>query len=108
MTRILGTKELTAANPGYSVSEKYERFNQKYNMIYQGEWNPDAAHISDEQWHLSRVNKLRKNVPGFTRLDWAYYSALVANLASSNFVVNRPNTGGTAWAPMVKQGYYKN
>ncbi len=106
--QLLGTRTLAHANPPYTVRADYQRFNQKYNMIYQGEWNPRLAHISDEQWHATRVNKLSRDLPGFTRLDWAYYSALVANLAASNFVVNRPNTGGTSWTPMIKQGYYKN
>jgi epoxyqueuosine reductase len=103
--RILGTKTLTAAQPGYSVNDKYRRFNQKYNMIFQGEWNPERKHCSDEQLYLSRADKVRRNVPGFTRLDWAYHSALVANLAASDYVINRPNAGGTSWSPMAKQHF---
>jgi epoxyqueuosine reductase len=106
--RILGTKTLEHDNPPYTVRDDYRRFNQKHNMIYQGEWNASLRHIADEQWHLTRVNKLTHNLSGFTRLDWAYYCALVANLAASDFVVNRPNKGGTSWTPMIKQGYYKN
>jgi reductive dehalogenase len=107
MIRVLGTKTLSAASPGYSVNETYRRFNQKNNMIWQGEWNPSRTHLSDEQLYLSRADKVRRNVPGFTRLDWAYFSALVANLASSNYVINRSNSGGTSWSPMARQGLYK-
>ena len=77
MIRVLGIKTLSAASPGYSVNETYRRFNQKNNMIWQGEWNPNRAHLSDEELYLSRADKVRRNVPGFTRLDWAYFSALV-------------------------------
>lgn len=102
--KILGTKTPAA---GYSVNDQYQRFNQKYNMIWQGEWNPARAHLSDEQLYLSRADKVRRNVPGFTRLDWAYFSALVANLNASNYVINRANYGGTSWSPMDRKGLYK-
>jgi len=102
--KILGTH--TPAAP-YSVNEHYQRFNQKYNMIWQGEWNPARAHLSDEQLYLSRADKVRRNAPGFTRLDWAYFSALVANLSASNFVINRADYGGTSWSPKARQGLYK-
>lgn len=105
---VLGTKTLTVDHPPYSVNDTYRRFNQKNNMIYQGAWNSNRAHLSDERWFQSRVEKGRKNLPGFTRLDWAYYSAMVANLAASNYVINRANVGGTSWSPIARGGLYRN
>jgi len=105
---VLGTRKLPAGNPGYSVNDTYVRFNQKNNMIFQGEWNSRRAHLCDQEWYLSRADKVRRNVPGFARIDWAYYSAMVANLASSDYVINRANTGGTSWSPLARGGLYKS
>ncbi len=104
---VLGTRTLSAADPGYSVNGTYRRFNQKNNMIWQGEWNPERAHLSDAALYSSRADKVRRGVAGFGRLDWAYFSALVANLASSSYVINRANEGGTSWSPMVREGLYR-
>jgi reductive dehalogenase len=105
---ILGTRKFSVGAPGYSVNEEYVRFNQKNNMIYQGEWNRQRAHLGDDEWYRSRADKVRNKTPGFARLDWAYYSAMVANLAASDYVINRANAGGTSWSPINRSGLYKN
>ena len=91
---------------GYSLDGTFRRFDQKYNMIYQGDWNPRWSHLSSANFYHSRVEKALQNLPGFSRLDWAYYAASTTNLAATNFKINISNDGGTSWQPFARSGYF--
>lgn len=107
MNWITGKKRLPLGQPNYSVKENYRRFNQKYNMVCQGEWNPRMAHLSNKKMYESRMAKVKQDLPGYSRLDLAYYSALTANLSATCFSINAANSGGTSWAPPERPNAYK-
>ncbi len=91
---------------GYSLDGTVQRFDQKYNMIYQGDWNPRFSHLSSANFYQSRVEKARQNLPGFSRLDWAYCAASTTNLAATSFKINIPNAGGTSWQSLARSGSF--
>ena len=93
----LGTEEQPGAAVRYAVRDDYRRFDQKRNLIYQGEWNPAFAGLSRTDLRRAREEKLKRSLPGFTRLDWAYQMAATANSNAAGFVINVPNSGGTSW-----------
>jgi reductive dehalogenase len=45
----------------------------------------------------AREDKLKRNLPGFTRQDWAYQMAATANTDATRLVINVPNKGGNTW-----------
>ena len=98
----LGTKEQSGAAVRYAVREDYRRFDQKRNLIYQGEWNPAFAGLSRSDLRQAWEEKLKRSLPGFTRLDWDYKMAATANSNASGFVINVPNSGGTSWRGIAK------
>ena len=98
----LGTREQPGAAARYEVGKNYRRFDQKRNLIYQGEWNPAFAGLSRTDLSQAREEKLKRNLPGFTRLDWAYQMAATANSNATGFVINVPNSGGTSWRGIAK------
>ncbi len=97
-----GTVPAAGAAIRYAVREDYRRFDQKRNLIYQGEWNPTFAGLSRSDLKRAREEKLRRGIPGFTRLDWAYQMAATANCDAARFVINVPNSGGTSWRGIAK------
>lgn len=78
------------------------RFDQKYNMYYQGEWNPACSHLSRESKYLSLRNKLREGGLGYTPLDDALQKGAGSVLRYLNIEINRANRGGTAWRTHVR------
>ena len=98
----LGTREQPGAAVRYKVRDDYRRFDQKNNLIYQGEWNPAFAGLSRTDLRRAREEKLKRSLPGFTRLDWAYQMAATANCDAARFVINVPNSGGTSWRGIAK------
>lgn len=91
------TRKDTFAAQRYGVLDTYQRFNQKNNMIYQGEWKPELSNLSMKKWKQNRINKIEKNIMGFSPLDWAFYRAATTNSNALNFIDNVPNKGGTSW-----------
>ena len=102
MKNPFGAREGSGAAVRYEVRKDYRRFDQKRNMIYQGEWNPAFAGLSRADLRRAREDKLKRNLPGFTRLDWAYQMAATANSDASRFVINVPDSGGTSWRGIAK------
>lgn len=98
----IGTKKDTLAGERYEVKDDYKRFNQKNNFIYQGEWNPLYPGLSRYDLRQAREDKLKRGIPGFTRLDWAYQMASTANTNATNLVINEPNKGGNSWNGIPK------
>jgi reductive dehalogenase len=98
----LGTRPAPGAALRHELREDYRRFDQKRNMIYQGEWNPAFAGLSRSDLRRAREEKLRKGLPGFTRLDWAYQMAATANSDAARFVINLPDAGGTSWTGIAR------
>lgn len=102
MMKPLGTKQQPGAALRYAVRDEYRRFDQKRNLIYQGEWNPVFQGLSRADLRRAREDKLKRGLPGFTRLDWAYQMAATANSDAARFVINLPNTGGTSWQGIAR------
>jgi len=102
-----GIKKLPPGQPNYLVNESYRRFDQKYNMVCQGEWNPLMAHLSNKAMYESRAARARRGTPGYGLLDSAFYAALTANLAAADFSINVPDCGGTAWSPLDRSKAYR-
>ena len=50
----LGAKEQPGAAVRYAVREDYRRFDQKRNLIYQGEWNPAFPGLSRNDLRRAR------------------------------------------------------
>ena len=98
----LGTRQQPGAAVRYKVRDDYRRFDQKNHLIYQGEWNPVFAGLSRADLRRAREEKLKRSLPGFTRLDWAYQMAATANCDAARFVINVPNSGGTSWRGIAK------
>ena len=94
---VMGIKKSSVAAIRYAVKEDYRRFNHKDALVVRGEWDPEYKHLSIKNWKASRITHLERGGPGYTRLDWAYYSAAAANGNATNFINNVPNSGGNAW-----------
>ena len=105
MPSIFGIKKLPPGQSTYIINENFQRFNQKYNLIYQGDWNPKLGHLSNKAFSESRTDKIKNNMPGYSRLDLAYMAALTTNLDATNFSINVPNSGGTSWSPLERDTF---
>ena len=53
-----GTEKQPGAAIRYVVRDDYRRFDQKRNLIYQGEWNPAFAGLSRSDLRRAREDKL--------------------------------------------------
>ncbi len=93
-------KKPTAADL-YQVQPDYKRFDQKNNMTRQPFWNPRAAELNKKRnEHLMEL--IEKNQPGYSFIDWAFYSGAFANMMNNGFKINWPNRRGNSWQPLSK------
>ncbi len=88
-----------AAAERYEVQTSYVRFDQRFNMMRQGLWNPRWAHLpkmrAENQARLVRAGK-----QGYSQLDWAFYSAATAIGRVTGMDINVPNRGSNGWGSL--------
>lgn len=80
----------------YEVQPDYERFNQKNTMAHQRYWNPTAAALAEKR--KENLKKLVEgNRPGYSLIDWAFYSGATANARNTGFSLSSSNRRGNSW-----------
>lgn len=75
-----------------------DRFDQKNNMYYLGEWNSAYSYLNRENKYDSLRRRLEQGTPGYTKLDDALLEGASSVLRALNININRANWGGNAWA----------
>lgn len=90
------TLDISAAEK-YAVRESYERFDQKNNMIYRGDWDDSKKELSTLEYVKRRHERVSRNDKGFSNVDWAFLQASLANSNAAGFLINVPNKNGTSW-----------
>jgi hypothetical protein len=82
----------------YEVSDSYQRFDQKNNMMMRPIWDPDVKHIipTNMETRLRHIERGEKNTTGFGLKEFAL--ALSSGLISSSLGtdINQPNCGLTS------------
>jgi len=83
----------------YKVSDSYQRFDQKNNMMMRPVWDPDVKHIipTNMETRLRHIERGEDNTTGFGLKEFAL--ALSSGLLSSSLGtdINQPNCGLTSW-----------
>ncbi|GHU68383.1 hypothetical protein AGMMS49983_20970 [Clostridia bacterium] len=87
---------------GSYVQPGFERFDQKNNLIYLGDWNPDFGGLTFEEQKSNRTKLMERGVPGYGPLDWALYMATTTNIAATSFEINTSDVGGTSWSAIPR------
>jgi len=95
----------TTAAQKYSVRDNYHRPDQKNNLVYQGDWNPDLSKLSTVEYVKKRHVRVSNNDEGFSVLNWAFLQGALANSNAARFVVNVPNKGGTSWSSIENSAW---
>jgi reductive dehalogenase len=103
--KILGIKNDTSVSERHKVTSDCVRFSQKKSIFFQPEWNPVYTGLAKKDYAKSRINKINKGTPGFSVLDWAYYRGATANTNATDFLINRPNSGGNSWSEIKRVGF---
>lgn len=85
------------ASARYGVASDYQRFNQKYNMIFQPEWNETYLHMNDTKRMDSAIALAKKNIQGYRPYDWAFLVSSDTNMRNTHSGINVPNAGATKW-----------
>ncbi len=97
----LGIKQIEKnAAEQYEVKDDFERFNQKYNMIWQPDWKPVLSRYGDQRRLESGIKKIKENRKGFSVLDWAFLRGAEANFWASDFPINLGDQTGNSWSPI--------
>ena len=102
MKGLIHTRDGKLSAERHEMSEEYERFDQKHNMIYACEWKEEYAGVNNAARVASRAKHIANKVPGYGREDIAFVMASSAGTGGSRFVINRSDSGGTSWSPIKR------
>lgn len=75
-----------------------DRFDQKFNMYYQGEWKPELSYLNRDSKYKSMHRLLEEGASGYSGLDHALQRGAGAVLRALAVDINRANHGGNEWA----------
>lgn len=96
-------RKLSDNEPPYEVDESiYERFNQKNEVFSRSDWDP-IIQESEAPYKGAIGEHLKNRDKGFTRLDYAFYTAawsVATSLGSSSGAVGGSNGGLYNWNPL--------
>ncbi|MDW7739482.1 MAG: reductive dehalogenase [Bacillota bacterium] len=98
---IYGIREVeSTAAELHKATEEFSRFNQKYNMIWQPEWNEKYAKSSVNQMLVNRTKRVQAGEEGYSLLDWAFLGGAEGTFRGSDFPINVLNQRGNSWRPL--------
>ncbi|KAA3648440.1 MAG: reductive dehalogenase [Chloroflexi bacterium] len=96
-------RQRPADNPPYQVDDSiYKRFDQKNEVFSRVQWDPVIQ--ESEAPYASKIGEnIMGNVKGFTRLDYAFYTAawtVATTIGSTAGAVGGSNGGLYSWNPL--------